>query len=121
MSAPTQITNVASTTTPAQPQAEIPGPGILVQAAKLAIAQDKPILLDYYVETATGKAFIGEDKDTKEQILVKSQDEFTSLIQKLYKGADGNYLVITENSIYIVSSKIQKRSINATSLRDKDE
>ncbi len=123
MSAPAQTSTSNATTTTAVATAapEIPGPGILVQAAKLAIAQDKPILLDYYVETATGKAFIGEDKDTKEQILVKSQEEFTSLIQKLYKGADGNYLVITENSIYIVSSKIQKRSINASSLRDKDE
>jgi hypothetical protein len=123
MSAPTSSTNAITTpaATTQQAQTEVPGPGILVQAAKLAIAQDKPILLDYYVETATGKAFIGEDKETKEQILVKSQDEFTSLIQKLYKGADGNYLVITENSIYIVSSKIQKRVIDARSLRDKDE
>ena len=101
-----------------QPQtAEIcPAPAVLVQAAKLALAQDKPILLDYFVETATGKAFMGEDGETKEKMLVKSSDEFTSLIQKVYKVGD-DYIIMTENSIYLCSGKIQKRKIQANSLR----
>jgi len=90
---------------------------LLVQAAKLAIQQDKPIQLDYYVDTATGKAFMGEDQETKEKMLVKSNDEFTSLIQKVYKVAN-EYIVITENSIYLVSGEIQKRRIQAPALRD---
>jgi hypothetical protein len=99
-------------TTDIQPSAQI-----LLQAAKLAIQQDRPIQLDYYVDTFNNKAFMGEDQDTKEKMLVKSNDEFTSLIQKVYKVAE-DYIVMTENSIYIVSGKIQKRRIQAPALRD---
>jgi hypothetical protein len=59
---------------------------------------------------------MGEDQDTKEKMLVKSNDEFTSLIQKVYKVTD-DYIIITENSIYLVSGKIQKRKIQAPALR----
>ena len=95
----------------------LPSAQVLLQAAKLAIKDDKPIQLDYYVDTLTGKAFMGEDTDTKEKMLVKSKEEFTSLIQKVYKVVD-DYIVITENSIYLVSGKIQKRRIQAPAMRD---
>ena len=102
----------------ATPSTEIvPTPQLLVQAAKLAIQQDKPIQLDYYVDTTTGKAFMGEDAETKEKMLVKSNDEFTSLIQKVYKVGE-EYIIITENSIYLASAKIQKRRIQAPEMRD---
>ena len=94
-----------------------PSAQLLAQAAKLAVQQDKPIQLDYYVDTFNQKAFMGEDQDTKEKMLVKSNDEFTSLIQKVYKVAD-DYIVVTENSIYLVSGKIQKRRIQGSALRD---
>ena len=94
-----------------------PSAQLLAQAAKLAIQQDKPIQLDYYVDTFNQKAFMGEDQDTKEKMLVKSNDEFTSLIQKVYKVAE-DYIIVTENSIYLVSGKIQKRRIQAPALRD---
>jgi hypothetical protein len=98
----------------------IPAVATLQHAARLAIQQDKPILLDYYVDTATGKAFMGEDQDTKERMLVKSSDEFTSLIQKVYKVQE-DFIIITENSIYLASGKIQKRKIQAASLRNQVE
>ena len=97
-------------------QEVLPGTSVLLQAAKLAIAQDKPIQLDYYAESVTGKAFIGEDSETKEKMLVKSSEEFTSHIQKVY-GVGEDYIVMTENSIYIVSGKTQKRRIQPNSLR----
>ena len=97
----------------------LPSPAVLVQAAKLAIAQDKPIQMDYYVDTATGKAFMGEDDTTKEKMLVKSAEEFTSLIQKVYKVSE-DYIIMTENSIYLASGKIQKRRIQASSLKSED-
>ena len=103
-------TAVVNATTP------LPSAQVLIHAAKLAVDQDKPIQLDYYVDTATGKAFMGEDQETKEKMLVKSNDEFTSLIQKVYKVAE-DYIIITENSIYLVSGKIQKRKIQAPALR----
>ena len=93
----------------------LPNPTCLVQAARLAIQQDKPIQLDYYTATANKTAFIGEDPESKEKVLVKSKEEFTSHIQKLYKVGE-DYLVLTENSIYIVSGSIQKRKVNLASL-----
>jgi hypothetical protein len=116
MSAPS--TNVAATTVPpaGQQQEILPSVAVLQHASRLAIQQDKPILLDYYVDTATGKAFMGEDQETKEKMLIKSNDEFTSLVQKIYKVQD-DYIVLTENSLYIVSGKIQKRRIQASVLR----
>jgi len=96
----------------------VPSAQALTHAARIAIQQDKPIMLDYYVETAEGKAFMGEDADTKEKMLVKSTEEFTSLIQKVYKVQE-DFIVLTENSLYIISGKVQKRRIQAKSLRDK--
>lgn len=63
---------------------------------------------------------MGEDTDTKEKMLVKSTDEFTSLIQKVYKVQE-DFLVMTENSIYVVSGKIQKRRIQAAQMRSVNE
>lgn len=118
----TTNTNPSSTVAPppaasASAQEIIPSVSVLQHAARLAIQQDKPILLDYYVETATGKAFMGEDQETKERMLVKSSDEFTSLIQKVYKVTE-DFIIVTENSIYLASGKIQKRRIQAASLRN---
>ena len=101
----------------ATPSDIMPSVQLLAQAAKLAIQQDKPIQLDYYVDSATGKAFMGEDQETKEKMLVKSKDEFTSLIQKVYK-VGNEYIVMTENSIYLVSGNIKKERIQAPALRD---
>ncbi len=98
-------------------QGPLPSPATLVQAAKLAMAQDNPIRLDYYAESCNGKAFMGEDGETKEKMLVKSSEEFTSMIQKTYKVAE-DYIVLTENSIYIVNGKLQKRRIQANTLRN---
>jgi len=98
-------------------QGSLPSPATLVHAAKLAMAQDNPIRLDYYAESCNGKAFMGVDGETKEKMLVKSSEEFTSMIQKTYKVAD-DYIVLTENSIYIVNGKIPARRIQANTLRN---
>ena len=127
MSAPS--TNAASAApTPATggaapapaPAPLLPAPQTLVQAAKLAIQLDRAIQLDYYVDTASNKAFLGEDDEAKEKMLVKSGDEFTSLIQKIYKVGD-DFIILTENSIYVVSGKIQKRRIKSPQMRNGGE
>lgn len=111
----------SSSQTPTPVSAEIiPSVTTLVHAARLSLKEDKPILLDYYVDTYNNKAFMGEDTDTKEKMLVKSTDEFTSLIQKVYKVQE-DFLVMTENSIYVVSGKIQKRRIQAAQMRTVNE
>ena len=118
MSAPPPTSLVPSTgVAPAPAAPTLPNPAVLLQAAKLAMAQDKPIQLDYYADTVSGKAFMGEDSESKEKMLVKSPEEFTSLIQKVYKVGE-DYIIMTENSIYIASGSIQKRRIQANSLRN---
>ncbi len=97
-----------------------PSPIVLVQASRLSLKMDKPILLDYYMDSLTGKAFLGLDPNTKEQMLVKSKEEFTSLVQKVYHINSGEYIIMTENSIYILSAALKNREIHAKSLRQDD-
>ena len=118
MSAPSSAPQTAAP--PAQQQEVLPTPQTLLQAAKLAIQQDKSIQMDYYVETDKGQAFLGEDPENNEKMLVKSGEEFTSLIQKIYK-VQTDFIIITENSIYIVSGKIQKRRIKSPQMRNGGE
>jgi len=96
---------------------KIPSATTLVSAAKLAIQKDMSIQLDYFVDSADGKAFLGEDAQTAEKMLVKNSEEYTSLIQKIYKSGD-DFIIMTENSIYLVSGKIQKRKIQASTLKN---
>jgi hypothetical protein len=118
MSSSTPATPATPATATATPAAQDPVPNAtcLVQAAKFAIQHDKPIQLDYFVATHSGSAFLGEDAKTKERVLVKSKEEFTSLIQKLYK-VESDYIIITENSIYILSGKLQKRKVDLAALQ----
>lgn len=92
----------------------LPPPGVLLRASQIAIDDDRPILLDYWADSRQKKCCVGvkEDAETKEQIkyLVKSDTEYTSTIQNLY-GVDGCYIVLTENSLYIVSKEIPVRKI----------
>ena len=78
-------------------------------AIKLAISEDKPILLDYWTDSINKTALVGV-RETKEKFLVKSEDEYTSPIQKIYKvGAD--FIIMTENSIYLVCASIPTKKI----------
>jgi len=95
----------------------LPSAQTMVQASKLAIEHDRAIMLDYFRHTASNAAFLGEDPETKEKVLVKSKEEFTSLIKKMYKVGD-EFIIQTENSLYIVSGKIQKRKVNLAGLQE---
>ena len=92
----------------------LPHDKTLKHAAIFAIEQDKPIMLDYFKDTCEGKACIGKDPKTNEQILVRSDLEYTSKIEKVYKVA-GNGIVVTENSIYIISGATLTKSVNIPS------
>ena len=90
----------------------LPSDITLKHAAKLAIVEDKPILLDYWTSSLDKKALIGV-RDNQEKILVKSEEEYTSTISKFYKSKSGSeYIIITENSIYVVSAEIPTRRIS---------
>ena len=88
----------------------LPNDKTLKHAARIAIEQDKPIMLDYYTDTRDGKAFLGEDATTKEKMLVRSEEEYTSPIQKIFK-VGNDFIIMTENSIYVVDNKIPTKRI----------
>lgn len=83
----------------------------LQHAAKLAIVEDKPIMLDYWTNSLEKTVLIGV-KDNKEKLLVKSEEEYTSPIAKIFK-VGKEYIVMTENSIYIVDVEIPTKRISA--------
>lgn len=109
-------TTVATAAATATTSERVPSATTLLNAAKLAIQRDMPIQLDYFVDSADGKAFLGEDAQTNEKMLVKNSEEYTSHIQKIYKAGD-DFIIMTENSIYLVSGKVQKRKIQASTLK----
>jgi hypothetical protein len=79
-------------------------------AIKLAIVEDKPIMLDYWTASLDKSVVIGVGEN-KEKLLVKSEDEYTSTISKIFK-VETEYIIMTENSIYIVSNDIPTKRIN---------
>jgi len=88
----------------------LPSDITMKHAAKLSIVDDKPIMMDYWAASLDKKALIGA-KENGEKLLVKSEDEYTSTIAKFYKSGT-EYIVITENSIYLVSNDIPTRKIS---------
>jgi len=88
----------------------LPHPNTMLNAAKLAIEHERPIMLDYYYDSVHGKALIGV-RPNGDKLLVKSSEEYTSTVVKLYK-SETDIIVMTENSIYIVSKDIPSRRIN---------
>lgn len=89
----------------------LPCQATLQQVTKLSIVEDKPVLFDYWTDSLDKKALIGVRDETKERLLVKSAEEYTSPIVKLYKSVT-EYIVITENSIYVVAADIPTRKIS---------
>jgi hypothetical protein len=89
---------------------KLPSVTILQHAAKLGIREDRPIMLDYWLDSLEQKALIGV-REEGEKLLVRSEEEYTSPIQKIFKVAE-EYIIMTENSIYIVSSSIPTKRIS---------
>ena len=91
-------------------QFSIPGAECLKHACKLALVDDKPIMMDYYADSVEKKVIIGV-RENGEKLLVKSADEYTSPISKIYKSGE-EYIIVTENSIYMVSAAIENKRIS---------
>jgi|TARA_Y100000992_G_C21106967_1_gene415416 hypothetical protein len=89
----------------------LPETKTLLHASKLAIIEDKPIMMDYWTASIQQKAIIGV-KESEEKLLVKSEDEYTSPVSKIYK-VGTEYIIMTENSIYIVDVGIASRRITS--------
>ena len=85
--------------------------GVTLQhCAKLSIVEDKPIMFDYWTDSCDKNVLIGV-REGGEKLLVKSADEYTSPIAKIYK-VETEYIIVTENSIYVVSAEIATKRVS---------
>jgi len=111
MSSTTSSSMVSSSgATEAQPINRIPTYACFQHATKVAILEDKPIILDYWMSSLDKTCLIGV-RSNNEKLLVKSEDEYTSPIAKIFK-VETEYIIVTANSIYVVSADISTRRIN---------
>jgi len=107
MSQPGNLTVVPST----QPQAGgsslvLPTEKTLLQSTKLALKTKKPVCFYFYIDSLKGKISIVSDGE--DRVIFKNEDEHTSPILNTYK-SDNCFIVVTENTIYIISSETQVR------------
>ena len=79
----------------------LPSDKTMQQAAKLSIKLVKPICFYFFIDSLKGRISISSDGD--DRIIFKNDEEHTSPILNTYK-CDDCYIVITENTIYLISS-----------------
>ena len=93
----TSGTLAPSTTTVSTPSYRLPSDLTLQNASKISMTEDKPIMLDYWTSSLDRKSAVGV-RANGEKLLVKSAEEYTSPICKLYRVGE-DLIVVTENSI----------------------
>jgi hypothetical protein len=89
----------------------LPENNTMQHVTKLSIVEDKPIMMDYWTSSIEKESLIGV-KETQEKLLVKSEEEYTSPITKIFKSGS-EFIIVTENSIYIVDKDIPTKRISA--------
>ena len=87
-----------------------PSNACIQHCLKIAVVDDKPIMMDYWNPSQENKVLIG-GRENGEKLLVKSEDEYTSPIEKIFK-VEKEYIIATENSLYLVSSSISTKRIS---------
>lgn len=107
-SAPAASTASTATASPAQ-EYRLPDANTLQNVSKIAISEDRPIMMDYWTASIEKRALIGL-RENNEKLLVKSEEEYTSPIQKIFK-VGNDFIIMTENSIYLVDNKIPTKRI----------
>lgn len=97
--------------TPVEPKEtmRLPDDATMRNVCKIAISEDRPIMMDYWTASLEKKALIGV-RENNEKLLVKSEEEYTSPIQKIFK-LGNDFIIMTENSIYVVDNKIPTKRI----------
>ena len=94
-----------------EPAYKLPPNELWQHLAKLSIVEDKPIMFDYWTSSCDKDVLIGV-RENGEKLLVKSEEEYTSPVSKIYK-VESEYIIITENSIYVVSADIPTKRISS--------
>jgi hypothetical protein len=97
---------------PSEQNVQLPPSAVFAPVAKIAIVEDKPIMLDYWTDSLNpSSTIIIGVRENGEKLLVKSSEEYTSPIGKIYK-TENCYLCVTENSIYLVSASIKTKRVS---------
>ena len=102
--------NETTTTTTASSNYRLPSNLTMQHITKLSIVNDKPIMLDYWTKSLENTIIIGI-RENGEKLLVKSEEEYTSPISKIYK-VETDYIIETENSLYLADSSIATKRIS---------
>jgi hypothetical protein len=89
----------------------LPSANVLLRAAQVSIDEDKPIYLDYYRDSLDKKCCIAVGQGTT-KYLAKSNDEYTSTIQTVFK-CETAYIVMTENSLYVIDAAVPIKRVLA--------
>lgn len=89
----------------------VPSTNTLLQAFKLSIQISKPVESYFYVDSCKGNISICANETDK--IIYKNHEEHTSPISNIYK-VENEYLIVTDNTIYIISkdTKVSKMPEN---------
>jgi hypothetical protein len=87
----------------------LPSIKCLQHACKLSVVEDKPLMLDYWTSSLDQRCLIGV-RENEEKLLVKDEEQYTSPITKIYK-IEQEFIIVTENSIYLVNSEIPTKRI----------
>ena len=89
----------------------LPSTAALQHLVRLSIGEDLPIKMDYWVGSCDKEVVLGRNEETGHKLLVRNSDEYTSRIVRLFL-IEREYIIITENSIYLVSADIPKKRIS---------
>lgn len=90
---------------------KLPSSETMNYAWRISIVEDKPIQTDYWLESLESKIIIGV-RESGEKLLIKNKDEYTSPIAKIFN-LTTEYIVMTENTIYIVDAKTPAKRITS--------
>ena len=90
---------------------QMPSSKTFENVLRLAVREDKPVMYDYWIDSCEKECFIGI-KESGDKLLVRSADEYTSPIVKVYK-CDSEYIIVTENSIYVVRNHIDTAPLSS--------
>jgi hypothetical protein len=86
----------------------LPSADTLVKAMKLSLKLAKP--LDFYFYEESCKDGVCIMHDGEDMVIYKNDDERTSPVSKTFKSED-QFIVITENTIYIISAQTPIRNL----------
>ena len=89
----------------------LPETKTLQNAAKLSIVEDRPIMMDYWTSSIDKTVMIGIREDGK-KMLIKNSEEYTSYVEKVFRINGKDYIIMTENSIYLVDAEIPSKRVS---------